>query len=299
MPAVGRAPNAAAALGTPSRQTRRGPSWRRLNEGTPTRSRTLALSLFISAAVLFTAGAALAQRSFFSFRSGGLPEHAETPYDGRLTFTRLSYTVAPGGYYYRGLPAWAHGYPSAERNLNRILNEVSYLAPHLDETNVFRLDDPELCKFPLAFMTEAGFWEMTDKEAAAFRAYLLKGGFVIFDDFRDPPRGGGGWENFAAQMHRILPGARFLDMDPSNAIFHSFFEIDSFDIVPQSYDYGKPWLRGLYEDNDPNKRLMAMVNYNTDVSDFWEFSARGFFPVEASNEAYKLGVNYVIYGMTH
>ena len=250
-------------------------------------------------ALLLTAGAALAQRSFFSFRSNQPSEHSETPYDGRFTFTRLAYTVGPGGYYYRGLPAWAHGYPYAERNLNRILNELSYLAPHLDETNVFRLDDPALGKFPLAFMTEAGFWEMSDKEAAALRAYLLKGGFVIFDDFRDPPRGGGGWENFAAQMERVVPGARLVEMDPSDTIFHSFFEIDSFDIVPQSYDYGKPVFRGLYEENDPKKRLMAMVSYNTDVSDFWEFSARGFFPVEVSNEAYKLGVNYVIYAMTH
>jgi hypothetical protein len=263
-----------------------------------TKGRTLGLSLITSAALFLTAGIAVAQRSFFSFRSGP-PEHSETSYDGRFTFTRLSYTVAPGGYYYRGVPAWAHGYPYAERNLNRILNELSYLPPHLDETNVFRLDDPELCKFPLAFMTEAGFWEMTDTEAAAFRAYLLKGGFVIFDDFRDPPRGGGGWENFAEQMERVLPGASFIDMDPSNALFHSFFEIDSFDIVPQMYDQGKPRFRGLYEDNDPQKRLMAIVNYNTDVSDFWEFSATGFVPVEASNEAYKLGVNYVMYAMTH
>ena len=244
-------------------------------------------------------GAALAQRSFLPFFRGEAPDHKPTPYDGRFTFTRLSYTTGPGGYYYRGLPAWAHGYPYAERNLNRILKEVSNLTPHLDESNVFRLDDPQLTKFPLAFITEAGFWEMTDKEAAAFRAYLLKGGFVIFDDFRDPPRGGGGWGNFEAQMTRMFPEARFIDLDPSSAIFHSFFEIDSFDIVPQSYDYGKPIFRGLYEDNDLNKRLMAVVNYNTDVSDFWEFSATGFAPVEASNEAYKLGVNYLVYGLTH
>ena len=268
-------------------------------EEIPTKIRPSALSVLLVVVLLMTATAALAQRSLFSFRSNQPSEHTETPYDGRFTFTRLSYTTGPGGYYYRGLPAWAHGYPYAERNLNRILDEVSNLTPHLDESNVFRLDDPELCKFPLTFITEAGFWEMTDKEAAAFRAYLLKGGFVIFDDFRDPPRGGGGWANFEAQMKRVLPEARFIDLDPSNVIFHSFFEIDSFDIVPQSYDYAKPVFRGLYEDNDPNKRLVAVVNYNTDVSDFWEFSATGFAPVEASNEAYKLGVNYIIYGLTH
>jgi len=90
-----------------------------------------------------------------------------------------------------------------------------------------------------------------------------------------------------------------VDMDASHAIFHSFFEIDSFDIIPQSYDRGRPIFRGLFEDNDPTKRLMAIVNYNTDVSDFWEFSATGFRPIDESNQAYKLGVNYIVYGLTH
>src|SRR5206468_6337277 len=122
---------------------------------------------------------------------------------------------------------------------------------------------------------------------------------VIFDDFRGDYRGGGGWETFEANMNRIIPGGRFVELNVSHPIFHSFFEIDSLDIVPQYYDRGKPILRGLFEDNDPAKRLMAMVNFNTDVSNFWEFSGTGVRPIDESNEAYKLGVNYVIYGMTH
>jgi uncharacterized protein DUF4159 len=97
----------------------------------------------------------------------------------------------------------------------------------------------------------------------------------------------------------VLPGVRFVEMDPKHAVFHSFFEIDTFDIIPQSYDAGRPVIRGVFEDNDPAKRLMAIVNFNTDVSDFWEFSATGFRPIDESNQAYKLGVNYIMYGMTH
>jgi hypothetical protein len=97
----------------------------------------------------------------------------------------------------------------------------------------------------------------------------------------------------------VLPGARFFDLDPSHPIFHSFFEIDSFDIVPQMYDIGRPVFRGVFEDNDPSKRLLAMVNFNTDISEYWEFSGTGLQPISETNEAYKLGVNYVIYGMTH
>jgi len=220
-------------------------------------------------------------------------------YDGRFAFTRLKYTTAPGGYYYRGLPAWAHGYSEAEGNLTKILNEISMLSPRLDESNALALDDPELFKYPVAYMTEAGYWQLTDLEAAAFRTYLQKGGFVIFDDFRDGRRGGGGWENFEGNMNRVLPGVRFIDLDSSHPIFHAFFEIESFDIIPQYYDAGRPVFRGIFEGNDPSKRLMAIVNFNTDVSNFWEFSGTGLKPISESNQAYKLGVNYIIYGQTH
>jgi hypothetical protein len=241
-------------------------------------------------------------RGFGQYFASDPPAH-NVPYDGRFTFVRLKYSVAPGGYYYRGLPAWAHGYEgdadAAGDNLTHIIDAISAVHPRLDAANIFALDDPDLMKYPIAYMTEAGYWELTDKEAQAFGAYLKKGGFVIFDDFRPPPRGGGGWEVFEANMHRVLPEAQIVDLTPDQPIFHAFFDIDSFDIIPQSYDAGPPSLHGIFEDNDPHKRLMAIINFNTDVSDFWEFSSRGFMPVDESNEAYKLGVNYIIYGLTH
>jgi hypothetical protein len=255
---------------------------------------------YTAAALLLASGIAFAQRPFFFDRGGYDPPVHNVPYDGQFTFARIRYTVGSGGYYYRGLPAWAHGYPMAARNLTRILNEVTYVAPRLDEENVLALDDPNLFKYPIAYMTEAGFWTLTDKEAASFRAYLKKGGFAIFDDIRSDFRGGGGWANFEANMRRVLPDARFIDLDPKrDAIFHSFFEIDSLDIIPQAYDAGRPQIRGIFEDNDPNKRLMVIANHDTDISEYWEFSATGFKPIDESNEAYKLGVNYIMYGLTH
>jgi Domain of unknown function (DUF4159) len=259
----------------------------------------------VAALILLATGSAVAQRGFGQ-RGFGQREPAEAPkvhnipYDGRFTFARIEYETAPGGYYYRGLPAWAHGYPTAELNLMKIMNEVSLLHPHLEGSNVIALDDPALFQYPVAYMTEAGYWMMNDKEAAGLRAYLLKGGFLIFDDFRDDwYRGGGGWQNFEMNMRRVIPNAQFIDLTADNPIFHAFFDIDSLDIIPQYYDQGPPVLRGLFEDNDPSKRMMAMINFNTDVSNFWEFSGEGFVPVDLSNEAYKLGVNYVMYGLTH
>jgi hypothetical protein len=265
--------------------------------------------LLIGISILITAATVFAQvrRPFGGFMPQYEPRIVNPEYDGRFTFARVKYTSGPGGFYYRGLPAWAHGYfpeqglSSADRNLMQIMNEISFLHPRVEESVVFSADDPEFCHYPVAYMTEPGFWTLTDKEAEGFRGYLLKGGFLIVDDFRatGDPRAGGGWENFEANMKRILPEGRIVDLDAQEQIFHSFFEIDSFSIVPQYYDVGRPIFRGIFENNDPKKRLMVIVNYNTDISNFWEFSSTGFRPIDESNEAYKLGVNYVIYGMTH
>ena len=100
-------------------------------------------------------------------------------------------------------------------------------------------------------------------------------------------------------MRRVLPTARFVDLDASHPIFHCFFEINSLEDFPQAYNAGNPIFRGLFEDNDRTKRLQMIVNYNTDISQFWEWSGTGLRPFDQTNEAYKLGVNYIIYGLTH
>jgi len=221
------------------------------------------------------------------------------PYDGRFTFVRVKYETAPGGYWWRGQPSWAHGYPTAEANLMKIMNEVSYLNAH-DDINIVTLDDPELFKYPIAYIIEVSWWTLTDREAAGLRAYMQKGGFVIVDDFKVyGDFGSPGWDVFEQNMKRVLPDVRFYEMQATHPIFHGFFEIDNLEIVPQAYNAGRPIFRGVYEDNDPNKRLQMIINYNTDVSQFWEWSGTGLRPIDQTNEAYKLGVNYLVYGLTH
>jgi hypothetical protein len=224
----------------------------------------------------------------------GQPVLPNPTYDGQFIFIRLRYG-GPAQAVSRNLP-WSHDYPWGERNFMRILNEVSLLRPKIDETGILDLDDPELFRHPIAYMAEPGFWTITDAEAVSFRAYLEKGGFVIFDDFAESR---GGWANFEHAFRRVLPGARFFDLDASHPIFHSFFEIDSLDILPQHYDIGRPVLRAVFEENDPSRRMMAMINFNTDISEYWEEGGSGFRPVWEANQAYKLGVNYILYGMTH
>src|SRR5688500_11588751 len=207
-------------------------------------------ALLTMAALVCLIGVAAAQRRFFY----GWDETVRNiPYDGRFTFARVRYTPAPGGNWAGGLPSWVHGYPLAERNLMRIMEEISLLDSHVDDINVVTLDDPELFKYPIAYIIEVGWWTLTDSEANALRAYLQKGGFLIVDDFKvEGWRGlpGGGWQPFENNVRLVLPGVRFFEMDSSDPIFHSFFEITTLDDFPQAYTSGKAVFRGVYEDND-------------------------------------------------
>jgi len=245
-------------------------------------------------------GELAAQRAYRG-SSGNEPAAVAQPYyDGRFTFARLRYIGYLGSFYYRGEPAWSHGYSKAEDNLLQILREVTAIHPRMDSTAVVSIDDPALFKYPVTYMTEAGYWELGEKEVSTLRRYLLKGGFLILDDSRDGfSPGNGGWANIEANFKRILPNAHFRDLQPTHPIFHSFFDINSFDIVHQYYDRGPPVFRAIFAGDDPNGRIMVLSNFNTDVSNYWEFSATGFTPVSESNEAYKLGVNYLVYALTH
>jgi hypothetical protein len=175
----------------------------------------------------------------------------------------------------------------------KILSSLTFVSPHMEESNILTLDDPRLFDSPLAYMSEPGFWTMSDEEVEGLRNYLLKGGFVIFDDFRGPH-----WDNFERQMRRVMPEGRLVQLDASQPIFHSFFEIPSLDFIPP-YGGDRPIFYGMFEGNDANKRLMLIANYNNDLGEYWEYSETGWVPVDLSNEAYKFGVNYIIYAMTH
>jgi len=230
------------------------------------------------------------RRSFFS--GGDLPVEGNPSYDGRLTFVRLRYP-GYGGMTNEG-PGWMHDYPTAERHLLKIMSEVSDLRPRTDSSSVIDFGNPELMKYPIAYFSEPGYWQPTDEDVKNIHDYLLKGGFMIIDDFRQQH-----WFNLQDQMKRVLPDAQWLPVQPGSAVWDSFFRIDENDLV-QPGIYGPPvQYLGIFEDNDPNKRLMVIANYNNDVGDAWQWSDQGFLPIDLTNEAYKLGVNYVMYALTH
>jgi hypothetical protein len=180
----------------------------------------------------------------------------------------------------------------------KIMREVTSMRPFLARGeitggNILAMDDPELMKYPVAYLSEPGGWSPNDKEVEGLSNWFQKGGFLIVDDFGGP----GHWMNLVQQMQRVLPKAKIVQLDGSHPIFDSFYKIDM-NVIQRTY-YGVPAYFGIFEDNDPKKRLMAIFNYNNDVGEFWEFSDEGFDPIPITNEAYKLGVNYVVYALTH
>ena len=211
-------------------------------------------------------------------------------YTGDFVFTRIRY--GDGGGWGRG-GAWRHDYPRADRHLSRLLDELTAMSVELDGTNVFDLDDPRLFRFPIAYISEPGFWGMSDMQAERLREYVLKGGFLILDDFE-----GNQLDHALAQLARVLPECRPIPIDISHPIFHSFFEMETIDFPHPTVPVMTNYL-ALFEDNDPSGRMIAIINHNADIAEYWEWSDSGWLPVDLTNEAYKLGINYIVYAALH
>jgi hypothetical protein len=223
-------------------------------------------------------------------------------YDGRFTFARIKYR-GYGHYSGREGPGWSHDYPDAEVHLMKIMREITVMRPFTmfhEQIGgaIVALDDSALFKYPVAYLSEPGGWPLNAVEAAGLRKFLLKGGFMIVDDFQP-----GDWGQFEANMTKALPELKAIELTGKEGIFDSFFKVDMRQIRSS---YGGRGGRGgggsffgYFENNDPTKRLIVLAGYMQDIGESWQWSGSGFEPVEVSNEAFKLGVNFVIYALTH
>ena len=246
------------------------------------------LSKALRLLVVLSIGALLVQTTATGQWGRRIRIEPNIPYDGRFTFARIRYIEY-------GRSGWEYDYPTMERNLMAMAGEITALRPHAVASNVFTLDDPELLKYPVAYLSEPGYWHPSAGEAAGLRNYLGKGGFLIVDDFMRRE-----WANFEAQITRALPGAVIHRLDVSHPVFDSFFRIGSLDMVYPHDPYLKAEFFGIFEDNDPAKRLIVVINYNNDIGDYMEHSGgeAPWWPVNVTNEAYKLAINYLVYGLS-
>lgn len=211
-------------------------------------------------------------------------------YNSHFAFTRLRYGQSLSGF---GGAWWAHDYPSADRNLSYILDYITNMRVRLDGTNVLDLDDPRIYENPILYVSEPGYWRISDSEARNLRAYLMKGGFMIFDDFEGPH-----FDNMAEQMRKAVPEYGWVEIGVEHPIFQTFFELQVLN-VPHPSMQVIPRFMAMFENNDPKARMIALANHNSDLAEYWEWSAEGLYSQDPTNNSYRLGVNYIVYAMTH
>jgi hypothetical protein len=188
-------------------------------------------------------------------------------------------------------PPWSHDYPRGEQHFMKIMSEVTKVDVNPDG-HIVSFDNDEVFKFPIAYLCEVGFLDLTEQEVRNMSEYLLRGGFLIVDDFRGERE----LANFRQQMKLVFPDRSLEQLPRDHPIFTCFYDISDLTLPPMYDAYLIPQYLGMSDDKG---RLMMVVDYNNDISEYWEWSDNPFVPIERTNEAYKYGVNYVMYALTH
>ena len=265
------------------------------------------------AALLSIAIAGVAQRGRFQQRETddmSIPERA-----AEFHFLRVEYTDLPQyhrGFGYssrdgRGTGWWLMDWPDADNHFTRGLQRLTRI--DTGDPRHLRLTDDRLFEYPWIYATQTGWWGLSDAETARLREYLLRGGFLVVDDFWGPEQ----WEVFRQTMDRVLPNHPITDIADSDSVMHVLYDIGEkdFTFIPGSRHLRRgpggaiqilqpegtsPAWRALYDDGN---RMVVAVNFNTDVADAWEFADVPYYPEAMTTLAYRFGINYVIYSMTH
>jgi hypothetical protein len=197
---------------------------------------------------------------------------------------------------------WSVDYPKADRQFLVGLTRLTGIDAHHSE-NPVRLDDPELRRYPLVYAVEVGHMALTDAERTGLRNYLMAGGILLVDDFW----GSWEWANFQSEMAQVLPGYPIIDLPPHHPLLHVFYDLAEIVQVPNvglgraggrtwEKDGYTPALRGIF---DEHGRLLVVINWNSDLGDAWEWAEDPYYPIRFSNFAYQLGVNVIVYAMSH
>lgn len=223
-------------------------------------------------------------------------------------FTRGAYSGRSGGFgrYGYGRQRWATDYPEAEYYftalVDRLIDVDVYTAS--GGRNPMYLDDPNLRRFPFVYIVEPGYMNLSDSEVRGLRSYLEAGGFLMMDDFWGVRQ----TANVEYQLARVLPGRPIVELPLEHALFHSVYDIEEIRQVPNvsngraggRTDEGDnsevPFVRGIFDDEG---RLMVVINQNTDLGDAWEWAEDPYYPLDYSRYATEVGINTVVYAMSH
>jgi hypothetical protein len=223
----------------------------------------------------------------------------DEPLAHEFYFTRGIYSGASDGDDWG--PRWAIDYPEADRHFLVALRRLTGIDAG-DAENAVPIGAPMLREYPFVYVLEVGALRLSDAEIEALRHYLLAGGFLVVDDFW----GTWAWENLEAEMRRVFPGRPIVELPLEHPVFHAFYDVRELLQVPNVYQAGSgrtheydghvPHTRGILDDQG---RLMVLINWNTDLGDAWEWADDPEYPLRYSTYAYELGINFVIYAMSH
>jgi hypothetical protein len=271
---------------------------------------------------LGVAGVLLAfQRPFREFngveyRIGEIPLPPDYQEKTEFAFARLMYPPGEGGingYYGRdldwhvGVSDWTQDFPRADRHFSLAVRRLTRLQVRSAEQCV-NLDEGDAFDWPWLYAVQVGEWGLTDRQGQALREYLLRGGFFMADDFH----GAFEWDVFEKVIRRAFPDREIRDVPNDDPIFHTVYDLSERAQIPgqahvrmgykrpqypQGPEDGKgAYWRGIYDDHG---RIMVAISYNSDIGDAWEFADDARYPAPFADEAIRLGVNYIIYSMTH
>ncbi len=268
-----------------------------------------------AAILLSLALTALAQRRRFPEPGHDDDDVLQPVRNAGFHFVRVEYTDLPEfhrrwGYASRdgtGSGWWLVDWPAADNHFTRGVGRLTRV--DTGDPRHMRLTDNRLFQYPWIYATQTGWWDLSDAETARLREYLLRGGFLVVDDFWGPEQ----WELFRRTMQRVLPGQPITDIASSDSVMHVLYDIEEKDrtfipgsrhlrrgpdgsvLVVQPEGTSPAW-RAMY---DPRGRMVVAVNYNTDVGDAWEFADVPYYPEPMTALAYRYGINYIVYAMTH
>ncbi|MGC4029053.1 MAG: DUF4159 domain-containing protein [Steroidobacteraceae bacterium] len=240
-------------------------------------------------------------------RGGAAPGAGLGPAEPEFRFMRLAYSDNPdsgfgrfrGGFGGRG--SWMTDAPEAEQHFMQGVDRLTRLKVSHEFHAVQPLDEA-LFEAPFLYAVEVGRWYLNDEEAARLREYLLRGGFLMVDDFHGSLQ----WESFMESMRRVFPDREVVEIPDSHEVFHVLYDLDQKVQIPgaaalrsgRTYerDGVEPHWRGVFDDNG---RLMVAINFNMDLGDAWELADDPGYPQPLTALAYRFGINYVLYAMSH
>jgi len=193
---------------------------------------------------------------------------------------------------------WHHDYPDGDTMFPDNLGKLTNTMTDSDAYQIVDVDSKELFKYPFLYMSEPGYLDLYPEDVKNLREYFDRGGFLLLDDFRGNEYTTWQWDNMQAQMAKVFPDRMIEPVTPSHPIFHSFFDLDPKDMLApyMNSDSGPVQFLSISDDKG---RIQVMIDFNNDISEYWQALDVGACSIHESGRAVQLGVNYAIYAMTH